>query len=134
MKKIIILVVVVAAAYAGVQVFKMKDKETFTNHSKLRVEKMLYGIQSGKTALEQESIGCWYNGRPSTTVTEPMADSFDDFKREKGIYSVSSYEVLSATLFGGESQVERFVEVRFKADGKELGVIVMHGKTMKWMD
>ena len=134
MKKLIIIVLVIGAAIAGVKVFKMKDKETFTKYSLKRVERMLYGIKEKDTALEQEAIGYWLNGSPKTAMNEQISRGFDDFKKEKGIYRISSYEVLSAELINGDDQVNRYVEVRFKADGKELGVIVRHKRTMEWMD
>jgi hypothetical protein len=134
MKKVIIIGAVVVIAVFAVQYFKKTDKETFLNYSRTRVDKMLYGIQSQKTALEQESIGYWYKGSPKIAVNESLSNSFNAFKKQKGIYRFSNYEVLSAELFNGDDVVNRYVEVRFEVDGKELGLIVRHGKTMEWID
>ena len=134
MKKIIILIVIVAAAYGGITLFKIKDKEAFTNASRERVEKMLAGIQSKQSALENDAIGYWYDGNPDTSFDEAIVNGFDAFKTKKGIYAVRNYEVLSATLVNGDDQVGRWVEVRFKANGKSLGVIVRHKSTMEWMN
>ena len=134
MKKVVILVIIIAAIILGVQYFKKMDKDTFTKHSETRVEQMLYGVKSRKTADLQESIGYWYSGNPKIPVSEQMANSFEDWRKKKGIFKVDKYEVLSATLINGDDQVNRYVEVRCRVNGKELGIKVAHKKTMRWLE
>lgn len=133
-KKLFFVAVVVALIVFGVRYFKDTDQGAFHEYSKDRVQNMFDNLKSGQSADMQDAMGYWRVGHPEPASQDQLA-KFESFLGRKGLSrQVRSYEYVSSELVDGDDVTNRYVLLRCRVDGHDLGVIVRHKTTIQWAD
>ena len=135
MKRIVVLVVVIAAVFGVYKLVLRSGQDAFEEVSVGRVEAILHGLSTGKSMDEQDAIGYWAAGRP-IVINEDLYDTFLDFFREKGItYPIKRWEILSSVVVDDGTLRGKSTEVACKIDGRVVTMSVALGNMpVGWAD
>jgi len=134
LKKLVIIGGVIAVIVMGVGYFKKTDQRAFHEFSRARVQNLFDSLKSGGTADQQDAMGYWRVGHPEPASSEKFT-AFEKFLEKKGVpMRVSSYEYLSSELVDGDDVVNRYVRLRCRVDGRELGMVIRQKLPIEWAD
>ena len=134
LKKLVIIGGVIAVIIMGVGYFKKTDQRAFHEFSRARVQNLFDSLKSGGTADQQDAMGYWRVGHPEPASSEKFT-AFEKFLEKKGVpMRVSSYEYLSSELVDGDDVVNRYVRLRCRVDGRELGMVIRQKLPIEWAD
>jgi len=134
LKKLMVLVVVVAGIFLAVRFFKTTDVKAFDEMSRLRVQTIFDNLRGGPDADQQKAIGFWRKGG-NEPATAGSLNSFEKWLAKKNLkMPIGSYEYVSSRVENGDDVVNRYAVVSFRVDGRTLIVHVRQGSPVEWAD